>query len=348
MKAIVKVRHEPGAEYIDIEEPVVGESDVLVKVRACAICGTDIHIYQWNEWAQRTVPKIFGNKPRVMGHEFCGEVIKVGSRVKKVKPGDRVAGETHIACGQCYLCRTGEEYNCQYMGRFKNGVFAEYAVIPEYGAEIVPDSISDELAALFEPFGVAIHAAQLVRMVGDTVIVIGTGAIGLFAIIMAKVMGACRIIASDISDYRLSLAKKIGADYAINPKKDDIVSIVKNLTNGLGVDVIFETSGSVTAIKNGFEILRKCGTCLMIGLPSEPLVLDACSDIVWKGAKVLGIHGRDNFTSWEIAKRLLEANRVNLEPIITHQFDFKDYQEAFKVSSTGKAGKVILKPSVAK
>ena len=344
MKAIVKVTHEPGAHYIDVEKPQIGDHEVLVKIKACAICGTDIHIYQWNEWAQRTVPKIFGRQPRIMGHEFCGEVCKVGSLVTKVKPGDRIAGETHIACGNCYLCRTGEEYNCQFMGRFRNGVFAEYAAIPEYGAEVVPDFLSDELASLFEPFGVAIHAAQCVSLVGDTVVVMGTGAIGLFVVVMSRIMGAARIIAVDISGYRLSLAQKIGADVVINPLHSDVVAVIKDLTSGLGADVIFETSGNVAAIKQGFDSLRKCGTCLMIGLPSEPLVLDACSDIVWKGARVIGIHGRDNFASWEIAKRLMINNRIDLNPIITHRFTFEDFEKAFEVSASGNAGKVILKP----
>jgi threonine 3-dehydrogenase len=279
-----------------------------------------------------------------MGHEFCGEVVEVGADVTKVKPGDRIAAETHIPCGKCFLCRTGKQYNCQHIRRFKNGIFAEYALIPEFSAEKVPEEIPDDVAALFEPFGVAVHGASYVRMVGDTVAVIGTGPIGLFCIVMAKVMGATTIFASDISDYRLSLAKEVGADYTFNPLRDDVVAQIKALTHGLGAGVVFETSGNVKAVKQGFELLRKCGSCVMIGLPSEPLVLDLGTDIVWKGAKIYGVHGRDTFTTWEIAKNLLVTKKINLSKLITSRFPFPDFQEAFELCESGKTGKVLLFP----
>jgi threonine 3-dehydrogenase len=279
-----------------------------------------------------------------MGHEFCGEVVEVGANVTKVQPGDRIAAETHISCGQCFLCRTGKQYNCQHIRRFKDGIFAEYALIPEFSAEKIPEEISDDVAALFEPFGVAVHGASYVRMVGDTVAVIGTGPIGLFCIVLAKAMGAATIFASDISDYRLTLAKKAGADYTYNPFQEDLVTSVKELTRGLGAGVVFETSGNVKAAKQGFEILRRCGSYVMIGLPSEPLVLDAGPDIVWKGAKVYGAYGRDTFTTWEIAKNLVGRNKVDLTPLITHRFQFKDFQEAFELCEAGNTGKVILFP----
>lgn len=344
VKAIVKTESKPGAEYTSFEIPEMGPYDVLVKVKACAICGTDVHIYEWNEWAARNFVRAYGGLPRVLGHEFAGEIVKVGREVTKVKTGDRVAAETHIPCGQCFLCRTGKSFNCQNIRRFKTGVFAEYAVIPEYAAEKIPESIPYHIAALFEPFGVAVHAASCVRMVGDSVAVIGSGPIGLFCITLARVMGATTIFASDVSDYRLSLAKTAGAGYRLNPAGGDVVSQVKEITNGLGVGIVFETSGNVQAMKQGFEMLRKCGSYVMIGLPSEPLVLDASADIAWKGAVVYGIHGRDTFTTWEIAKNLLADKIVDLEPLITHQCALADFKEAFRLCQNQQTGKVILYP----
>ena len=344
VKAIVKTKAESGAEYTTFEIPGMGPRDVLVKVKACAICGTDVHIYDWNEWAAGNFFRAYGKLPRVLGHEFAGEIVEVGRDVTKVKKGDRVSAETHISCGKCFLCRTGKQYNCQNIKRFKTGVFAEYAVIPEFSAEKIPDSIPYHIAALFEPFGVSVHAASYVRLVGDTVAVIGSGPIGLFCIVLAKAMGASTIIATDVSDYRLSLAEKAGADYLLNPTTTDVVSEAIKITGGLGTGVVFETSGNVKAMKQGFEVLRKCGAYVMVGLPSEPLVLDAGADIAWKGAVVYGIHGRDTFTTWEIAKNLLVAKTVDLEPFITHQMPFSEFEEAFNLCKQQQTGKVILYP----
>ncbi|MCL1817810.1 MAG: alcohol dehydrogenase catalytic domain-containing protein [Spirochaetaceae bacterium] len=344
VKAIVKNKREAGAEFTDFELPEMGPNDVRVKVAACAICGTDVHIYEWNDWAARTFEKSYGPLPRVLGHEFSGDVVETGKNVTKVKVGDRIAAETHIPCGSCFLCRTGKQYNCQNVKRFKTGVFAEYAVIPDFSAEIVPENIPYQTASLFEPFGVAVHAVSYVRMVGDTVAVVGAGPIGLFVAHLAKTMGAAKVFITDVSEYRLELAKKIGADVAINVKNDDPVALIKDSTSGLGAGVVIETSGNVKAVKQGFEILRKNGSLCMVGLPSEPLVLDAGPDIVWKAAVVYGIHGRDTFTSWEIAKNLLSSGRVSLEPFITHRFPFKDFKGGFDLAVAGNSGKVLLLP----
>jgi threonine 3-dehydrogenase len=344
VNAIVKTKRELGAEYTDFILPELGPNDVCVKVAACAICGTDVHIYEWNTWAERTVEKAYGPLPRIMGHEFSGDVVEVGKNVTKVKVGDRISAETHIPCGHCFLCRTGKQYNCQNVKRFKTGVFADYAIIPEFSAEIIPDNVSYHVASLFEPFGVAVHAVSYVRMIGDTVTVVGAGPIGLFAAHLAKTMGAAKVFITDVSDYRLDLAKKIGADVAINVKNTDPVRFIKEATSELGAGIVIETSGNVKAIKQGFEILRKNGSICMVGLPSEPLVLDAGPDIVWKAAVVYGIHGRDTFTTWEIAKNLISSGRVNLEPFITHKFSFKDFKQGFDLAIDGKTGKVLLLP----
>ena len=344
VNAIVKTKAERGAAYTTFELPGMEPNDVLVKVKACAICGTDVHVYNWNEWAAQNFIRSYGGFPRVLGHEFSGEVADIGRNVTKVGIGDRIAAETHIPCGRCFLCRTGKQFNCQNIRRFKTGVFAEYAVIPEFSAEKVPDGIPDHVAALFEPFGVSVHAASRVQLVGDSVAVVGSGPIGLFCVVLAKAMGATAIFATDVSDYRLSLAKTAGADYLMNPSRMDVVSEVREKTGGLGAGIVFETSGNVTAMKQGFEMLRKCGAYVMVGLPSEPLVLDAGADIAWKGATVYGIHGRDTFTTWEIAKNLLSTQTVDLEPFITHQMPFSEFEKAFELCNRQQTGKVILSP----
>ncbi|MCC8189195.1 MAG: alcohol dehydrogenase catalytic domain-containing protein [Planctomycetes bacterium] len=344
MLAIVKTRAEPGAEYREVRVPEVGPDDVLVRVEAGAICGTDIHIYEWNAWAQENMQKAYSALPRIMGHEFSGTVVHVGKNVRKVKPGDRVAAETHIACGECYLCRTGNEYNCQYLKRFKDGVYGQYAVVPAYSAEKLGDNVPSDIGALMEPFGVAVHAASKTAPVGDTVAVIGCGPIGLLMIKVLRAMGAATIFASDVSDYRLAMAQKFGADVAINPTREDPVQVVRDATGGYGAGHVFENSGNVRAAKQAFELLRRCGTMVMTGLPSEPLRLDAGPDIVWKGAKIFGSYGRDNFTTWEIARGLLDTGRVRLDDIITHRFAFSDYQEAFAIARQGQSGKILLHP----
>lgn len=343
MKAVVKVKKERGAVLQELPVPEVGPREVLVKVRAAAICGTDIHMYQWNAWANQNVERSYSGLPRIMGHEFSGDVVKVGKDVVRVKPGDRVVAETHIPCGDCYLCNIGEGFNCQHVKRFKNGVYAEYALIPEMSAIKFPDSLSYEEASVMEPFSVAVHGVSNTSVVGDTVGVIGAGPIGLFTVKIVKAMGASEIFVSDVSDYRLDLARKSGATYTFNPLKTDIVKEVKERTNGLGLGTVFEISGNVKATKQAFECLRKCGTMIMTGLPSEPLVLDAGSDIVWKAAKIFGIHGREVYKSWEITKGLLGSGRVEVASLITHKLDlFTQFDYGFELAESAQAGKVVF------
>ncbi|MPM66347.1 L-threonine 3-dehydrogenase [bioreactor metagenome] len=343
MKAVVKTQKTRGAAFQIVPVPEVGPGEVLVKVRACAICGTDVHMYQWNAWANENVEKSYSGLPRIMGHEFSGDIVKVGEGVTKVKVGDRIAAETHIPCGQCYLCRTGNGFNCQNVKRFKNGVYAEYALIPEMSAVLIPDSLSYEEGAVMEPFSVAVHGTSFTKVAGDTVGIIGAGPIGLFTVKIAKAMGASEIFITDVSDYRLNLAKKSGATHTFNPNKVNVVEKVKELTGGLGLGTIFEISGNVKATKQAFEMLRKCGTMVMTGLPSEPLVLDAAGDIVWKAAKIFGVHGRDVYQSWETTKGLLGSGCVDVKPILTHYLDlFTQFDEGFGLAEKGLSGKVIF------
>lgn len=344
MMAIVKTRHERGAEYIEVPVPEVGPDDVLIKVHAAAICGTDIHAYQWNEWAENNFEKAFSRLPRIMGHEFSGEVVKIGDRVTNVEVGQRVCCETHIPCGNCYQCRTGNPHNCLHVKRFKDGIYGEYCLVPAKMLVVLPDSMPYELGSVMEPLSVASHAASKVRMVGDTVLVIGAGPIGLFITTIAKTMGASEIYVSDISEYRRNLAREAGATCTLDPSQIDLVNELKKCTDGLGCGTVFDTSGNVGAIAQGFQALRKCGDMVMVGLPSKPLVLEAGNDIVWKEATIHGIHGREEFTSWEISKNLLASGRIKIDNLLTHKFKMSQFEEAFELAEAGKTGKVILYP----
>ena len=345
MMAIVKTKKERGAEYKEVPMPEPGPEDVLVRVHAAAICGTDIHIYQWNKWAQENFDRSFSKIPRIMGHEFSGEIVQTGELVKNVQVGQRVACETHIPCGHCYQCRTGDTYNCLNITRFKDGIYADYAVVPAKNLVILPDTMTYDQAAVMEPFSVATHGASMVRMVGDTVMVMGCGPIGLFVIKVSKAMGASYIYASDISGYRRNLALESGAAETFDPSQCDVVKEVKMRTEGLGCGTVFDTSGNVEAINQGFKILRKCGSMVMIGLPSRTLSFeDAGNDIVWKAAKIYGIHGREILTSWEISKGLIGSGAVNIDHLLTHRFKFSEYQSAFELAEKGMTGKVILYP----
>ncbi|MGI6030486.1 MAG: alcohol dehydrogenase catalytic domain-containing protein [Eubacteriales bacterium] len=344
MMAVVKTRKERGADYMEVPVPEVGPEEILVKVHAAAICGTDIHIYQWNAWADANVEKAYSKLPRILGHEFSGVVEQVGSQVTQVKVGDRVACETHLPCGECYQCKTGDSYNCQHVKRFKTGVYADYALVPGSCAVKLPETMTFDQGAVMEPFSVAVHAASMVRMVGDTVAVVGCGPIGLFCIKIARAMGASIIFASDVSDYRLQLARKSGADFVFNTLQCNVVQEVKNRTEELGAGTVFDFSGNVEAIAQGFKMLRKCGNMVMTGLPSKPLVLDASDDIVWKAAKIYGVHGREIFTSWEIAKGLIGSGIVSVDDLLTHRFPFSEYEKAFELAEKGLAGKILLYP----
>ena len=345
MMAIVKTKRGKGCEYLEVPVPQeVGPDEALIKVHSMAICGTDIHAYVWNEWAQNNFEKAYSGFPRIMGHEFAGEVVKIGSLVDNIKVGDRICCETHIPCGKCYLCRTGNAYNCVNIKRFKDGVYGEYALVPASLCMTLADNMDWDQGTVMEPFSVATHATSQVRVVGDTVLVVGAGPIGLFTIQCAKAMGASQIFASDVSEYRRNLAITAGATIALDPTQCDVVEEVKKATDGLGAGTVFETSGNVGAIKQGFEALRKCGHMVMVGLPSKPLVLDAANDIVWKGAVIHGIHGKEEFLSWEISKGLISSGRVDVMPMITHRFKMSEFEEAFELAAAGKTGKVVLYP----
>jgi threonine 3-dehydrogenase len=343
MKAVAKTKPEPGAEIIDMDIPTPGPDEVLVKVLATSICGTDLHIYQWNEWAQQRIK----NLPQVMGHELCGEVVELGMHVTNVKKGDVISAETHIACGHCFLCQTGNAHICingRIFGVDIHGVFAEYAVVPAPNVWVLDKNIPRDYASVMEPLGNAVHTVLAGDIVGTTVLITGCGPIGLMSIAVSRLCGATKIIATEINDYRIKLAKELGADVVLNPKKDNIVKKVKEKTDNLGIDVVLEMSGNPTAILDAFKALRPGGRYSILGIPDKPIAIDVSRDIVFKYITVQGINGRLMFSTWHKTARFLNSGRLDLEPIITHRFRLEEFAKGMELMESGNCGKVLLYP----
>src|SRR2546422_5934826 len=287
MKAALKVEAAPGAMFALVDIPQMGPRDVLVEVKAASICGTDMHIYEWDAWAQNRM-----KLPRIFGHEFAGEVVEVGCEVSSLVPGDFVAAETHITCGQCYQCRTGQAHVCrnvQILGVDRDGAFAEYIAIPEKVAWKTGKEIDHSVASIQEPFGNAVHATFAGEIADMTVAVFGCGPIGLWAVGLARTSGSSTIFAVEPNHKRLDIATQMGADYAINPREVDPVQKILDVTDGLGVDVVLEMSGHPGAIRQGFKVLRNGGRVSLLGIPSSLVELDLANVIIFKGATVLGI-----------------------------------------------------------
>ncbi len=343
MRAVVKENVGIGAVLKDVEMPVLNEGEVLIKVKAAAICGTDQHIYVWNTWAQNNNIKL----PTILGHECSAEVVEVGPGVKGLKPGDYVACETHIPCGECYQCRNGEQHICgnlKLFGIHTNGCYAEYAKIPAICAVKIPESINPNVGAVLEPLGTAVRANVEVQSSGKNVAVIGCGPIGLMAVGAAKAFGAANIYAIDINDYRLGIAKEMGATEIINSSQDKAGEKLVELTNGVGVDAFIDASGNTAAILEGFKGLRKGGKVALIGLPSRPLEIDLGSQVVFKEATIIGIHGRRMFETWTTMSNLLDKGLLNIDPVITHVLKLEEFEKGFEIAQNGMGGKIILVP----
>lgn len=343
MNAVVKPRPMPGLELADVPIPEPGQGEVLVKVRATALCGTDIHIEEWSLWAQNANLKM----PLIIGHECSGEVIALGAGVLGLEIGDHVASETHIPCGHCLQCQIGEQHICanlKIFGVHRDGCFAEYAVIPAICARKIPKNIPFQVGAVLEPLGTAFRTAAECNVHGKTVVVLGCGPIGLFAVGAAAMMGASKVIGIDISGFRLSGAKSMGATHVLDSNSDDIVKAVLDLTDGYGADSIIEASGHVGAIKTAFKYLRKGGRFGMIGLPTKPIELELGSDIVFKEAKVFGIHGRKMFETWRGMEEALASGKLNVAPVLTHEMPLESYAEGIELARSGQANKVIFVP----
>jgi threonine 3-dehydrogenase len=342
MKALVKDRAD-NQEIQTIPVPQPGPNEVLVKVKAAALCGTDLHIMEWNPWAQNAGIKL----PYVMGHEFCGEIVTVGSAVTSHKVGDRVAGETHVPCGNCYHCLNGLQHICHNMkiwGVHTDGCFAKYAVIPAICARIIPTSIPDAHGAVMEPLGTALRAAHEADVDGANLVVLGCGPIGLFAASAAIAFGAAKVIVTDISEDRLAIARSIGVTMALNPLKDDVPAIILRETGGFGTDAIIDASGNVDALKQSFKYLRKGGRMALIGLPGKPLSVDLGPEVVFKEAKIIGIHGRKMFETWTQMENMMAAGKLNIDPIITHTLPLEKWKEGVDLAVSGKGCKVIYLP----
>jgi len=343
MKAIMKKTAAPGADLVDVDVPSIGPKDLLIKVKAAAICGTDIHIYDWTKFAQDRI-----KPPMIFGHEVCGEVVEVGAQVNSHQKGDLVAVETHIPCQQCFQCQTGNEHVCEQMaivGVHTNGVFAEYASIPAVCCWKLPPDIDPDLGAILEPIGVAVHGAMVGDINGKTVAVFGCGPIGLFGIGTAAAMGASKIFALEPNAGRLQMAPQFAPDAVlIDPVKDDAVKIIKDATDGRGVDVALEISGAVPATQMAFEVLRIGGRVSLTGLPSANVELDTTASIIYKEAVVYGTTGRLMWDTWWRMQSLLDSGKFDPMPAITHRLPLADVGKGVELARSGQAGKVLLYP----
>ena len=346
MKAVYKPNREKGIKIVDVPIPEISAAnEVLVKVKKAAICGTDIHLYDWNQWCENVKAK----NPMIIGHEFCGEVVEVGSNVTLVKVGDLIAGETHIPCGKCMLCRTGRQHICRNMkilGVHTDGVFAEYAKIPEICAWKLPSNTPPEIGAIYEPLGIAVHGVLRDKIAGLSTVIIGAGPIGLFAANVASISGAKQVFVVDINEYRLKLASKMGDNIVtLNSKKDEVVNIINKETNGLGADVVIELSGSVQGTKTGFNVLAKQGRISLIGLHSQEVPLDLVNNVIYKEAIIYGITGREMFNTWYSVDNIMNDKKLNIKDVITHEFALDEIEKAILTAQQGNAGKVIIKIS---
>jgi threonine 3-dehydrogenase len=338
MKALSKLKAEPGIWMTDAPKPEVGHNDLLIKIRKTAICGTDVHIYKWDEWAQKTIPT-----PMVVGHEYVGEVVDMGQEVRGFKVGDRVSGEGHITCGHCRNCRAGRVHLCRNttgVGVNREGAFAEYLVIPAFNAFKIPDNISDELAAIFDPFGNAVHTALSFDLVGEDVLITGAGPIGIMAAAVAKHVGARHVVITDVNEYRLDLARKMGASRAVNVVNEKLEDVIKELGMTEGFDIGLEMSGVPSAFNSMLNNMNHGGKVAMLGIPPSDMAVD-WNQVIFKGLVIKGIYGREMFETWYKMASLIQSG-LDLNPIITHQYCVDDFQAGFDMMISGQSGKVIL------
>ena len=338
MKSLVKAKAERGIWLEDSPKPEVGHNDLLIKIRKTAICGTDMHIYNWDEWSQNTIPV-----PMVVGHEYVGEVVGMGQEVKGFEIGDRVSGEGHITCGHCRNCRAGRRHLCRNtegVGVNRPGAFAEFLVIPAFNAFKIPHNISDELASIFDPFGNAVHTALSFDLVGEDVLITGAGPIGIMAAAVAKHVGARHVVITDINPYRLALAEKMGATRAVDVSKEDLKDVMSDLGMTEGFDVGLEMSGVPVALRDMLNKMNHGGKVAMLGIPPSDVAID-WNQVIFKGLVIKGIYGREMFETWYKMASLLQSG-LDLTPIITHTYSVDDFQKGFDTMGSGQSGKVIL------
>jgi threonine 3-dehydrogenase len=343
MKALRKTQAGKGLHIEKIPTPSVGPRDVLVRVKATSICGTDLHIYGWDRWSQGRI-----KPPVTLGHEFCGVVDSIGEEVSAVCPGDFVSAEMHVNCGHCHQCRLGQAHICQnlrIMGIDIDGAFAEFVKIPATNIWKLDPAIPEHYAAILDPLGNAVHTVLAGAIAGQTVLVTGCGPIGLMSMAVAKACGSSTVFATETNDHRREMATKMGANYVFNPVTEDPVKKIKDATRGTGVDVLLEMSGNPTAIQQGFKALRAGGRASLLGIPTENVPLDLVEDVIFKGATVQGIYGRRMYETWVQMTALLKAGRVNLEPLFAERMELDNFEAAFAKLQSGLAGKVLMYPN---
>lgn len=342
MKAVVKTAPGPGAELRELHVPRPGPGEILVKVRAASICGTDYHIYRWDPWSAGRV-----RPPLVLGHEFCGEVAELGPGVGTLSVGDYVSAESHVVCGTCLQCLTGQAHVCRntrILGVDRDGCFAEYVVIPAANAWRNPPGLPADVASMQEPLGNAVHTALHFPLVARTVAVVGCGPIGLAAVGIARAAGAARVLAAEVNPYRQALAARMGAHRVIDPSREDLAEALLAETGGLGVDVLLEMSGHPDAIRAGLRGTRSGGEVALLGLPSAPLELDLGGEVVMRGLTLQGITGRRLWQTWYQMRALLDSGVLDVTPVITHRLPLEEFRLGMELMARGECGKVVLYP----
>ena len=338
MKALVKEKAGPGLTLMDVAKPEVGHNDVLIRIKKTAICGTDIHIWKWDEWAAKTVPVGMH-----VGHEYVGEIVAMGEEVRGFTVGDRVSGEGHVTCGYCRNCRAGRRHLCRNtfgIGVNRPGAFAEFLALPAVNAFKIADNISDDLAAIFDPYGNATHTALSFNLVGEDVLITGAGPIGIMAVAIAKHVGARHVVITDVNDYRLDLAHKMGATRAVNVGREKLEAVMQDLGMVEGFDVGLEMSGVPSALNTMLDVMNHGGKVALLGIPPGNTAID-WNNVIFKGLELKGIYGREMFETWYKMIAMLE-NGLDIRRVITHRFKVDDFQQGFAAMRSGLSGKVVL------
>jgi threonine 3-dehydrogenase len=338
MRALGKLKKQKGLTLYDAPMPQVGPRDVLIKIGKTAICGTDLHIYKWDEWAQQTIPV-----PMTVGHEFMGTIEMVGSEVKNFKPGDRVSGEGHIICGICSCCREGRQHHCRTtrgIGVNRTGCFAEYLAMPVENVILLPKEIPDEIASFLDPLGNAVHTTLSFDLVGKDVLITGAGPIGMMACAIAKKVGAHRVVITDVNEYRLGIAKKMGATRAVNVSKENLPEVMKELKMAEGFEVGLEMSGNPNAFNSMIDSMNHGGKIALLGILPDGAGINWI-DVIFKSLTIKGIYGREMYATWHKMIALLQSG-LDVSPVLTHEYPAKDFEKAFDAMTKGHAGKVIL------
>ena len=338
MKALVKKESKPGLWLMDVPEPTIGINDVLIRVDRTGICGTDVHIYKWDAWAQATIPV-----PMVVGHEFVGEIIEIGSNVNDFRVGDVFRAEGHVVCGRCRNCLAGRRHLCKDtkgIGVNRTGAFAELISVPMTNVWHHQPGIDRDVASIFDPFGNAVHTALSFDLLGEDVLITGAGPIGIMAVGIAKHAGARNVVITDVNDYRLKLAKIMGADVALNVTKDNLKDVQHRLGMKEGFDVGLEMSGNAAAFRDMINAMAHGGKIALLGIPAEPMAID-WNKVVFNMLTIKGIYGREMYETWYKMTVMLESG-LDIRPVITHRFHYTEFQKGFDAMLSGQSGKVVL------